>query len=183
MSHGVFARQGDSHDYGITLRQTPFRHRHSNWVAHVDWVRKGNRNQMPATAGGSTPVKMTLHLRQAVSINKLSPPTRHTTTTLATPTCRTSSTSGCVASLRSVFPDFFATLAVPKAEELVADSLSPWQQGEGRGFFLNGMTLAMQRLAEAHPAFPVTIYYAFKQSESKRTGAMPVPAGKRSWMQ
>ena len=34
-------------------------------------------------------------------------------------------------------------------------------------FFLNGMTQAMHGLAEqAHPAYLVTIYYAFKQSES-----------------
>ena len=33
-------------------------------------------------------------------------------------------------SLRSVFPDLFATLAVPKAEELVATTLSPWKQGK-----------------------------------------------------
>jgi len=34
-------------------------------------------------------------------------------------------------------------------------------------FFLSGMTQAMHRLAEqAHPAFPVTIYYAFKQAET-----------------
>ena len=33
------------------------------------------------------------------------------------------------------------------------------------------MTQAMHRLAEqAHPAFPVTIYYAFKQSESESDG-------------
>ena len=33
-------------------------------------------------------------------------------------------------------------------------------------FFLDGMTDAMHRLADqAHPGFPVTIYYAFKQSE------------------
>jgi putative DNA methylase len=33
--------------------------------------------------------------------------------------------------------------------------------------FLTGMTNAMGRLSEqAHPAFPVTIYYAFKQSET-----------------
>jgi putative DNA methylase len=38
-------------------------------------------------------------------------------------------------------------------------------------FFLDGMTRAMQRLTEqAHPAFPVTIYYAFKQAESEGTG-------------
>lgn len=70
-------------------------------------------------------------------------------------------------SLRSVFPDLFATLAVPKAEELVA---TPYRHGsklEAEAFFLDGMTKAMQRLADqAHPGFPVTIYYAFKQSES-----------------
>src|SRR5690606_39928456 len=34
-------------------------------------------------------------------------------------------------------------------------------------FFLAGMTRAIHSLAEqAHPAFPVTIYYAFKQSET-----------------
>ena len=68
--------------------------------------------------------------------------------------------------LRSVFPDLFATLAVPKAEELVATPYRHGSKAEAERFFLDGMTQAMQRLAEqAHPAFPVTIYYAFKQSE------------------
>ena len=71
-------------------------------------------------------------------------------------------------SLKSVFPDLFATLAVPKAEELV---VTPYRHGgkeAAETFFLEGMTQAMQRLAEqAHPGFPVTIYYAFKQSETK----------------
>ena len=69
--------------------------------------------------------------------------------------------------LRPIFPDLFATLAVPKAEELVA---TPYRHGgkeQAETFFLEGMTLAVQRLAaQAHPAFPVTIYYAFKQSET-----------------
>ncbi len=69
-------------------------------------------------------------------------------------------------SLKSVFPELFATLAVPKDEELVA---TPGRHGGKTGaeaFFLGGMTKAMHRLAEqAHPAFPVSIYYAFKQSE------------------
>ena len=71
-------------------------------------------------------------------------------------------------SLRSVFPDLFATLAVPKAEELVAFAYRHGSKVEAEKFFLDGMTQAMHRLAEqAHPAFPVTIYYAFKQSESR----------------
>ena len=73
-------------------------------------------------------------------------------------------------SLKPVFPDLFATLAVPKAEELVA---SPYRHGgreKAEIFFLDGMTQAMHRLAaQAHPAFPVTIYYAFKQAESDGT--------------
>lgn len=69
-------------------------------------------------------------------------------------------------SLGSIFPRLFATLAVPKAEELVA---TPYRHGgkeRAEMFFLKGMTSAMNRLAQqTHPAFPVTIYYAFKQSE------------------
>ena len=70
-------------------------------------------------------------------------------------------------SLRSVFPDLFATLAVPKAEELVATPYRHGSKEKAEAFFLKGMTLAMERLAEqSHLAFPVTIYYAFKQSET-----------------
>ena len=70
-------------------------------------------------------------------------------------------------SLRPVFPELFATLAVPKAEELVATPYRHGSKEKAEAFFLEGMTQAMHRLAEqAHPAFPVTIYYAFKQSES-----------------
>jgi putative DNA methylase len=73
-------------------------------------------------------------------------------------------------SLYSVFPDLFATLAVPKAEELVAFAYRHDSKVGAEAFFLDGMTQAMHRLAEqAHPAFPVTIYYAFKQSESDAT--------------
>lgn len=71
-------------------------------------------------------------------------------------------------SLRPVFPDLFATLAVPKAEELVATPYRHGSKEKAEAFFLDGMTQAMHRLAEqSHPAFPVTIYYAFKQSESE----------------
>src|ERR1700730_10670158 len=68
--------------------------------------------------------------------------------------------------LKPIFPDLFATIAVPKAEELVANPYRHGSKEKAETFFLGGMTEAMQRLAEqTHPAFPVTIYYAFKQSE------------------
>ncbi|MCQ1549844.1 MAG: hypothetical protein NOF05_13735, partial [Candidatus Accumulibacter phosphatis] len=70
-------------------------------------------------------------------------------------------------SLKPVFPDLFTTLAVPKVDELVATPYRHGSKHEAEAFFLDGMTHAIHRLAEqAHPAFPVTIYYAFKQAES-----------------
>jgi len=48
--------------------------------------------------------------------------------------------------------------------------VKPYRHGskeKAEAFFLDGMTQVMHRLVEqAHPAFPVAIYYAFKQSES-----------------
>lgn len=73
-------------------------------------------------------------------------------------------------SLRDVYPRLLATVGVPKAEELVA---TPYRHGgkkEAESFFMNGMTDAISQLSRlAHPAMPVTIYYAFKQSETKGT--------------
>ncbi|MCY4572511.1 MAG: hypothetical protein OXF01_06880, partial [Gemmatimonadetes bacterium] len=71
-------------------------------------------------------------------------------------------------SQRSAFPDLFATLAVPKAEELVATPYRHGTRQKAEEFFLRGMTEAMARLArQSHQAYPVTIYYAFKQAEAK----------------
>jgi len=70
--------------------------------------------------------------------------------------------------MRDIFPSLFATIAVPKAEELVATPYRHGSKDKAEAFFLDGMTSAMHRLAEqAHPSAPLTIYYAFKQSETK----------------
>lgn len=70
--------------------------------------------------------------------------------------------------MKSVFPELFNTVAVPKADELVATPFRHGTREKAEAFFLAGMTNAMCHLAEsAHPAFPVSIYYAFKQSESE----------------
>jgi putative DNA methylase len=70
--------------------------------------------------------------------------------------------------LITLFPKVLTTIAVPKSEELVA---TPYRHGgkeEAESFFLNGMTEALHGLSEnAHSSIPITIYYAFKQSEIK----------------
>ena len=74
-------------------------------------------------------------------------------------------------SLQPIYPSLFSTLLVPKAEELVA---APYRHGSREAaetFFLDDMTRAMHGMAEAaHSVFPVTIYYAFKQSERGHNG-------------
>ena len=73
--------------------------------------------------------------------------------------------------LKSIYPELFSTMAVPKAEELVA---TPYRHGgkeAAERFFMDGMTTAMHNIATLSlPSFPVTIYYAFKQSETAMEG-------------
>jgi putative DNA methylase len=74
-------------------------------------------------------------------------------------------------SLRSIYPSLFSTMAVPKAEELVATPYRHGSKENAEEFFLSGMISAIGNMADkGHNAFPVTIYYAFKQSETKETG-------------
>lgn len=75
--------------------------------------------------------------------------------------------------LKNVHPELFATVSVPKVEELVATPYRHGGKAAAEEFFLSGMTLAMKRLCEqSHPEFPVTIYYAFKQSETSGAGGV-----------
>jgi len=69
--------------------------------------------------------------------------------------------------LRSVVPGLFETLSVPKLGELVADQYRHGGKEGAEKFFLEGMTKAMQQIANhSHPYAPVTIFYALRQSEN-----------------
>ncbi|WP_353428805.1 DUF1156 domain-containing protein [Paracoccus denitrificans] len=73
--------------------------------------------------------------------------------------------------LKDVFPDLMATLAVPKAEELVATAYRHGGRDNAEAFFLSGMTLAVKNMAaNSSMLFPAAIYYAFKQSEIEQEG-------------
>ena len=72
-------------------------------------------------------------------------------------------------SLQNVYPDLFKTLLVPKAAELVA---TPYRfkggKEEAKEFFEDGMLQTFRQIhAYARDDVPVTIYYAFKQSETE----------------
>lgn len=86
--------------------------------------------------------------------------------------------------LAPIYPDLFRTLLTPKAQELVA---TPYRFGgskeKGRRFFEEGLGRAFRTMrAAAHPAYPVTVFYAFKQAEEENGengngGEAPVAAG------
>jgi putative DNA methylase len=68
--------------------------------------------------------------------------------------------------LKEVYPDLFRTLLTPKAEELIADPFRHGGKEEARRHFEEGMRRVFRHLRErAHPDYPVTLYYAFKQQE------------------
>ena len=73
--------------------------------------------------------------------------------------------------LKDRMPILFSTIGTPKSNELVAFAYRHEDKNAASEFFMDGMTRAMRNLAEkAHPAFPVTIYYAFKQSDTDKSG-------------
>ena len=73
--------------------------------------------------------------------------------------------------LRPSFPQLTALIAAPKMEELVATPARHGGRKDAEKFFMSGMKRAIGKLAQnGHPAFPVTIYYAFKQADTETTG-------------
>jgi len=74
-------------------------------------------------------------------------------------------------SLHSVYPALLSTMLVPKTEELVANPYRHDGKDGAREFFENGFRTVFARAREtALPHFPITVYYAFKQSEDADDG-------------
>ena len=74
-------------------------------------------------------------------------------------------------SLRDIEPSLFGTMLVPKAEELVANPYRHDGTDGAKRFFEVGFRRVFTRAREhALPEYPITVYYAFKQSEADATG-------------
>ncbi|KWE58158.1 hypothetical protein WL76_10770 [Burkholderia ubonensis] len=143
----------------------PFSESSGNWMFNIEWGAKAIQ-QFPARVGGCAAQQDAQ--TQTTSRNKLVSSDPPYYDNIGYADLSDFFYVWMRRSLRTVYPNLFATLAVPKAEELVA---TPYRHGgneQAEKFFLDGMTEALHNLAQqAHPAFPVTIYYAFKQSETK----------------
>ena len=72
---------------------------------------------------------------------------------------------------KTVFPDLFNVLAVPKAEELVVTPVRHGGPEAAQDFFLDGMGQVMKNMVrQCSEEIPAAIYYAFKQSEIAQEG-------------
>ena len=86
-------------------------------------------------------------------------------------------------SLKNTYPELFRTVLVPKAEELIA---TPYRHDgsteKAKVFFEDGMVTACRQIyLSALDDIPVTIYYAYKQSDSNsdsdKTSAFQASSG------
>lgn len=76
--------------------------------------------------------------------------------------------------LRDIYPDLFATVVTPKSAELIAD---PARHGSSREdadqYFEDGFVSVFEQMRDTGvPGFPLSFFYAFKQSEDTESGEL-----------
>ncbi|MEA5490111.1 MULTISPECIES: DUF1156 domain-containing protein [Pseudanabaena] len=70
-------------------------------------------------------------------------------------------------SLNGIYSELCSTLLVPKSQEMVADHFRHGSKEKAKEFFEDGLSKVFQQIRKsAHPDYPFTVYYAFKQTES-----------------
>jgi putative DNA methylase len=72
-----------------------------------------------------------------------------------------------------LYPDLFSTLLVPKAQELIAEPARQGTWEAAAAFFELGLRRVFELLRRSElPAFPMTLFYAFRQSENSEDGGL-----------
>ena len=74
-------------------------------------------------------------------------------------------------SLKDVLPQLMGTVLTPKEDELVADVQRKGGRAQAQDFFEQGFSAVFANVRKGTPAdFPITVFYAFKQTESDSAG-------------
>jgi len=145
----------------------PFSDSTGNWSGAIEWISRVLEQAIPGRGHGSAAQQDAQ--RQTISRNKIVSTDPPYYDNIGYAELSDFFYLWLRRSLRKIFPQLLATIAVPKAEELVATPYRHGNKGKAESFFLNGMTRAMHCVAQqAHPGVPITIYYAVKQSETEK---------------
>lgn len=167
-SRSTFARQALPMVWDF-VELNPFSNSNGNWSdASIDWVQKSLGAFCPAAEGGISQADAQSVKFPKATVISTDPPyydnigyaelsdffyiwlRRH---------------------IGDIYPDLTATLAVPKAEELVATPYRHGGRDQAENFFLEGMKEAISNMVlQTEDEYPATIYYAFKQSEIAEEG-------------
>ena len=75
--------------------------------------------------------------------------------------------------LSDIWPDETATLLTPKSEEIIANPYRAGSKEDAKKHFEDGIADVLDRIAAfQNPRFPATVFYAYKQQESKQGGVV-----------
>ena len=165
---GVFSRQAIAMVWDFA-ETNPFSSSTGNWLGQVDWVVKSVA-RLPATIRGE------IRQRDAVArLKEVNEPVVCTDPPYYDNVQYADISDFFYVWLRhnlsEVWPDECATLATPKKEELVAHPYRHGSQEAAQEHFEKGMAKVMEQIATVqNPDFPATIFYAFKQQETKDGG-------------
>jgi putative DNA methylase len=147
----------------------PFSDSSGNWLAMVAWVQRVLRHLNVATSSSVDQIDAAANLaKHSPSVLSTDPPYYDNVPY--------SDLSDFFyvwlrRNLRPTWPDLFATVLTPKAEELVANHVRAGSRDAARKHFEHGMTRVFRAAADAHnPAFPAAVFYAFKSSEASDEG-------------
>lgn len=143
----------------------PFSESTGNWIACVDWVWK-----VVEKSSSFTLSKVTQHDATAPHPHDTTPKLISTDPPYysAVPYADLSDFFyvWLRRSLGSIYPTIFNTVLVPKAQEMVADHFRHGSKDNAKEFFEASLIKVFQRVNRLnHPDYPVTVYYALKQTE------------------
>lgn len=144
----------------------PFSESTGNWMAMVNWVRKAV-DHLPA-AGEAEVLQRDARARvteSAGAVISTDPPYYDN---ISYADLSDFFFVWLRRNLSGVWPDECATLATPKADELIANRYRAGSKKAAEEHFESGMAEFMTQVAEAqNPDAPATIYYAYKATETK----------------
>jgi putative DNA methylase len=161
----TFGRQAIPMMWGFA-EGNPFSDSTGNWMACIDWVRKAVEHTPAAEGSSCRQLDATAISGRAVVATD--PPYYDN---IGYADLSDFFYVWLRRTLGDVYPDLFSTLLTPKAQELIA---SPYRHGgkpEAKKHFETGLGHVFERMREVQdPAFPLTLFYAFKQAESNGDG-------------
>lgn len=165
----TFGRQAIAMVWDYT-EANPFSESTGNLIAMVDWVRKAILASCTTCNGYALQKNATT---QAISENKIVSTDPPYYDNIMYADLSDFFYVFQKRALKPIFPELFQTIATPKDDELVASQYRHKSKKDAEQFFLNGMMKAMSQISQqSNAAFPVTIYYAFKQSETSEAGSI-----------